>query len=224
SGLARGIDAAAHAGALATGTVAAIAGGIDQAFPPENRRLYEEIRQRGALVSERRMGLIARAKDFPRRNRLVSGLALGVVVVEAELGSGSLITARFALEQGREVFAVPGSPLDPRARGANDLIRQGACLTESAEDVVRALEGMGQVLAPSPPRYDLGAAAESEADARLSALVGSLLSPTPIPIDEIARAAEAPVAAVLAALVELAIAGRAELLPGGLVASGADSA
>ena len=139
SGLARGIDASAHAGALETGTAAVLAGGVDVAYPRENARLYEEIAARGALISEAAPGTVPQARHFPRRNRLISGMSRGVVVVEASPRSGSLITARMALEQGREVFAVPGSPLDPRARGTNGLIRQGAILTESAEDVLSAL-------------------------------------------------------------------------------------
>ena len=129
SGLARGIDGAAHDGALATGTVAVVAGGIDQVYPEENRALHEQIAERGVIVAEMPVGTEPQARHFPRRNRIISGCALGVLVVEAALRSGSLITARFALEQGRDVFAVPGSPLDPRCRGTNDLIRNGAILT-----------------------------------------------------------------------------------------------
>ena len=137
SGMARGIDAAAHEGALPFGTVAVLAGGADDIYPPEHRGLHAEIARLGCVVSERPIGHNARAADFPRRNRIISGLALGVVVVEAELKSGSLITARLANEQGREVFAVPGSPMDPRSRGTNDLLRQGATLVEEAADVIR---------------------------------------------------------------------------------------
>src|SRR5262249_50302589 len=139
SGLARGIDSAAHKAALATGTVAAIAGGVDIVYPPENQQLYEDIKEKGALVSEMPFGVAPLPRHFPRRNRIISGLARGVVVVEAAERSGSLITANYALEQGREVFAVPGSPLDPRAKGCNRLIREGAMLTESAEDVLTVL-------------------------------------------------------------------------------------
>ena len=139
SGLARGIDAAAHEGALDSGTVAVVAGGLDIIYPPENETLYRAIAERGVIISEMRLGEAPQARHFPRRNRLISGLARGVVVVEAAERSGSLITANYALEQGREIFAVPGSPLDPRARGANRLIREGATLTESAEDVLAQL-------------------------------------------------------------------------------------
>jgi DNA processing protein len=142
SGLARGIDAAAHEGSLPTGTVAVLGGGVDDIYPPEHANLYARIAEAGCVVSESEPGRTAVARDFPRRNRIISGLSRAVVVVEAELRSGSLITARLAAEQGREVLAVPGSPLDPRAKGTNDLIRQGAALCEGAEDVLRALEGL----------------------------------------------------------------------------------
>ena len=139
SGLARGIDAEAHRGGLATGTVGVLAGGVDVCYPRENAELYAAVREQGALVSEAPPGMAPQARHFPKRNRVISGLSRGVLVVEANLRSGSLITARMALEQGREVFSVPGSPLDPRARGCNDLIRQGAALTETAADVLAVL-------------------------------------------------------------------------------------
>ena len=151
SGLARGIDAAAHLGALDTGTVAVVAGGVDIVYPEENRGLHEALRRQGAIVAELPLGSEPQARHFPRRNRIISGMALGVLVVEAAARSGSLITARYALEQGREVFAVPGSPLDPRCRGANDLLRRGATLTETAEDVLdpaRPVGGGGSTAAP----------------------------------------------------------------------------
>ncbi|MBB3809820.1 DNA processing protein [Pseudochelatococcus contaminans] len=155
SGLARGIDTRAHAASLATGTIAVLAGGHDRIYPPENEPLLMQIVRQGAAVCEMPMGWTARGRDFPRRNRVVSGLALGTVVVEAALKSGSLITARFAMEQGREVFAVPGSPLDPRAQGPNDLIRQGATLCGTVDDVVSALA----------PLIDAGPAQKSLFDA-----------------------------------------------------------
>lgn len=151
SGLARGIDTSAHSASLATGTVAVLAGGHDRLYPAENAPLLEEIAARGIVVSEMPMGWEPRGRDFPRRNRIVSGLSLGVVVVEAARRSGSLITARFALEQGREVFAVPGSPLDLRAEGTNDLIRDGATLCTSAEDVVRGLAPLVSRPPSAPP-------------------------------------------------------------------------
>jgi len=137
SGLARGVDTAAHTGALHTGkTVAAIAGGLDMPYPPENAALQARIAAQGAVIAEAPLGTAPQSRHFPRRNRVIAGLSLGVVVVEAAPRSGSLITARLAQEAGRDLFAVPGSPLDPRCRGSNDLIRQGATLTESAADVV----------------------------------------------------------------------------------------
>ncbi|HEY2481170.1 MAG TPA: DNA-processing protein DprA [Caulobacteraceae bacterium] len=216
SGLARGIDAAAHEGALETGTVAVLAGGIDDIYPPENAALADAIRAKGCLVSERPVGLAAKAADFPRRNRLISGLSLGVIVVEAERRSGSLITARLAGEQGREVFAVPGSPMDPRARGANELLRQGACLVEEADDVTRVLDSLPGVSESEPPHsipIDDANAGPTEPFAQE---LESLLSSTPVRLDDLARDAGVPSSLVASALVELCIAGRAELLPGGL--------
>ena len=215
SGMARGIDGAAHEGALKTGTVAVLAGGIDDVYPPEHAGLYERLSQHGCLVSEMPIGRRAQAKDFPRRNRLISGLSEGVVVVEAELRSGSLITARLANEQGREVFAVPGSPLDPRSRGTNDLIRQGAVLCEGIDDVLRELRGSLPRRRPVTPT-PLPEIPNEEIDA-LREKIADLLSPTAISRDELARITGAPAAAVAGALVELSIAGRAELTPGGLV-------
>jgi len=218
SGMARGIDAAAHEGALPTGTIAVLGGGPDDIYPQEHADLHARIAAGGAVVSECPPGYRAQARDFPRRNRIISGLSLAVVVVEAELRSGSLITARLAAEQGREVLAVPGSPLDPRAKGTNDLIRQGAALCEGIEDVLRALEGAG-LGERDPPGYGQAPASETEIEA-IRERVAELLSPTPVSRDELVRLADAPAAVVLAALTELALAGRAEFLPGGMVAQG----
>jgi DNA processing protein len=218
SGMARGIDTAAHRGSLKTGAVAVLAGGVDDIYPPENATLYDSLRVRGCVVSERPVGLKARAADFPRRNRLISGLALGVVVVEAELRSGSLITARLAGEQGREVFAVPGSPADPRSRGANDLIRQGAVLVEDANDILRVLDAQRDVRAPAAEAWTPGS--DESADDGLCERIAALLSPAPVSIDVLARLAQARVSGVLAALTELSVAGRAEMLPGGLAIGG----
>ncbi|MET0271752.1 MAG: DNA-processing protein DprA [Phenylobacterium sp.] len=214
SGMARGIDAAAHEGALPTGTVAVLGGGVDNIYPAEHAALYARLMEDGCVVSESEPGRTAVARDFPRRNRIISGLSRAVVVVEAELRSGSLITARLAAEQGREVLAVPGSPLDPRAKGTNDLIRQGAALCEGAEDVLRALEGLRSFREPQDERF-LGSFPDP--DDGLRERVAALLSPTPVSRDELVRATGAPAPAVFATLVELALAGRAELLPGGLV-------
>ncbi|MDP1641524.1 MAG: DNA-processing protein DprA [Phenylobacterium sp.] len=216
SGMARGIDGAAHEGALEQGTIAVLGGGVDDIYPPEHRDLYQRLVAEGCVVAEHPPGRQAQARDFPRRNRIIAGLSRAVVVVEAELRSGSLITARLAAEQGREVLAVPGSPLDPRARGTNDLIRQGAALCEGAGDVLRALETLGGLAEP-------GAGFQSapditESDHGLTEKVAALLSPTPVSRDELVRATGREPGAVAAALVELALAGRAELLPGGLAA------
>jgi DNA processing protein len=221
SGMARGIDTAAHTGALETGTAAVVAGGIDVVYPAENQALYDDIVARGVVLSESPPGMEPIARHFPRRNRLVSGLSLGVVVVEAAPRSGSLITARLALEQGREVFAVPGSPLDPRARGANNLIRQGATLTESAEDIlsviseqmIRSLEDpSGGSFDPPPGRPPPA----SELDGARKNII-ELLSPSPAPVDELIRECQVSAALVAVVLLELELAGRIERHPGGRV-------
>jgi DNA processing protein len=210
SGLARGIDTSAHEGSLASGTCAVIAGGIDVIYPPENAGLYERIRAQGTIVSEMPLGQTPQARHFPRRNRLISGMSRGVIVVEAAEGSGSLITANYALEQNREIFAVPGSPLDPRAKGTNRLIRDGATLIETAEDVIAVLQPMlgGGFREPdtgSTPSD--GAALETEAD-RIRKLVEEALGPAPVDVDELIRLCKAPAAAVLTVLMELELAGR----------------
>jgi len=218
SGLARGIDGAAHEGALETGTVAVLGGGVGDLYPPEHADLHGRIAARGAIVSESPPDHRAQARDFPRRNRLISGLSRAVVVVEAELKSGSLITARLAAEQGREVLAVPGSPLDPRARGTNDLLRQGAAVCEGVEDVLRVLEGLGGLREPERRTWRGPVAAEP--DAALQDRLADLLSPTPVSPDDLVRAAGAPAPAVFAALVELSLAGRAIFGLDGMVSKG----
>jgi DNA processing protein len=229
SGMARGIDAAAHVGALETGTVAVVAGGLDVVYPPENEALYGEILARGLLVSEMPPATVPQAGHFPRRNRLISGMSLGVLVVEAARRSGSLITARYALEQGREVLAVPGSPLDPRARGCNDLLRQGAVLVESAEDVVEALEGMIRPLEAPPKASDF--LAEVDAPPVASEVDGGrreieeLLGPVPVAVDELVRQCHLSPAVVNTVLLELELAGRVDRHPGNrfaLSAAGSD--
>ena len=186
SGLARGIDAVAHRAALTTGTIAVLAGGHDRIYPPEHTELAQALLANGCAISEMPLGWEPRAHDFPRRNRLISGLALGVVVVEAAKHSGSLITARFALEQGREVFAVPGSPLDPRAEGTNSLLKQGATPVTEAADVISVLEPiLGRPAAPvyQPPEPSgLANRADSE---EAAARVMALLGPTPVTIDDL---------------------------------------
>jgi DNA processing protein len=219
SGLARGIDTAAHRAALATGTVAVLAGGVDIVYPEENRELQASIAEGGTLVSEMSPGTSPQSRHFPRRNRLISGLSLAVVVVEAALRSGSLITARFALEQGRDVFAVPGSPLDPRAGGSNRLIKDGAPLVETAEDVIAALGTPpgGALREPDPTGYD-GAkpfvTVLRQIDDRARDSVLSALGPTPTPLDEIVRQSGVPVPIVRAILLELELAGRLHRDPG----------
>ncbi len=231
SGLARGIDAAAHLGALDTGTVAAVAGGVDIVYPEENRGLHEALRRQGAIVAELPLGSEPQARHFPRRNRIISGMALGVLVVEAAARSGSLITARYALEQGREVFAVPGSPLDPRCRGANDLLRRGATLTETAEDVLTQLGPLVQAAAPPRPltpslspleeRWSLGAprggAGEPAADEDALDMILERLGPTPVAVDELVRQCQLTASAVATLLLELELSGRVERHPGNLV-------
>ena len=164
SGLARGIDTRAHRAGLDLGSIAVLAGGLDKPYPPENLALFEELCEKGAIIAEMPFGWEPRGRDFPRRNRIISGLSYGTVIVEAARKSGSLITARFALEQNREVFAVPGSPLDPRAEGTNDLIRQGATLTSGAQDVLDVLLPMIEHGFPSHETFmSDGGAAEAEA-------------------------------------------------------------
>lgn len=220
SGLARGIDTAAHEKALATGTIAALAGGVDVVYPEENRKLYGSIAEAGCIVSDQYMGCEPRANLFPRRNRLISGLSLGVVVVEAARKSGSLITARMALEQGREVFAVPGSPLDPRAAGTNDLIRQGATLTASADDVIEHLRRPHNLFAEAdPPPFEAPFAQIDEGyleQARQKILEN--LSTSPVSVDELVRRCQLSLPHVLTVLLELELAGRLDRQPGHQVA------
>jgi DNA processing protein len=210
SGMARGIDTAAHDGALKSGTVAVLAGGVDDIYPPENAGLYGRIVSEGAIVSEMPVGQRPQAKHFPRRNRIIAGLARGVVVVEAAEGSGSLITANYALEQGREVFAVPGSPLDPRAKGTNRLLRDGATLTESAEDVLEVLRALPGRTESANGRFgwqEDGAGDDAVTD-RLRHQIEELLGPSGVEVDELIRQCAAPAAAVLSVLLDLELAGR----------------
>jgi DNA processing protein len=225
SGLARGIDAAAHRASVATRTVAVLAGGHDRIYPPEHAPLVEALIGNGAAVSEMPFSYGPRSHDFPRRNRLISGLSLGVIVVEAAQKSGSLITSRMALEQNREVFAVPGSPLDPRAAGTNALIKQGATMVTEAEDVLAVLR---PIIGPAsaPPRQAAGIGepggegegpwSESPPDAR--ARIVALLGPTPVPVDDVIRLSGASSTVVQATLLELELAGRLKRQQGGRVA------
>ena len=215
SGLARGIDSAAHDGSIGTGTVGVIAGGIDVVYPPENEARQEAIAERGLLVAEQPPGTEPRARHFPYRNRIIAGLAQGTVVVEAAPKSGSLITARYAAEFGRDVMAVPGSPLDPRAQGCNQLIREGAVLVQNAADVLETVRPYApRTLAEPRSGYEPGQADASEGDRRA---VLDLLSPTPVPVDEIIRQSGLAPAAVQMVLLELELGGQLERHAGGKV-------
>jgi DNA processing protein len=224
SGLARGIDAAAHRASLDTGTVAVLAGGHDRIYPAEHVTLLDAVLHAGGAVSEMPLGWDPRARDFPRRNRLISGLAVGVVIVEAAKRSGSLITARFALEQGREVFAVPGSPLDPRAEGTNGLLKQGATLVTETADVIAAIEPiLGQQIGqPTVPPSDKPVLreephGEGEPDAQARSDIIRLLGPTPVALDDLVRLSGASPAIVRKVLLELELAARVQRHGGGLV-------
>lgn len=220
SGLARGIDGAAHAAALDTGTVAVVAGGIDKIYPPEHADLHDQIANRGCLVSEMPPGFQPRAKDFPRRNRIISGMSYGVVIVEAARRSGTLITARLANEQGREVFVVPGHPLDPRAEGTNRLIKAGATVVTSADDVLDVVRPMlpGPLAVPIPSETTatdttIKPVAPPVLDATSDAqrqLVEDALGPAPLHIDEVLRATGLSAQSLQIALLELSLAGRLE--------------
>ena len=217
SGLARGIDQAAHRASIASGTVAVLAGGHDRIYPPEHEDLLAAITDaNGAAISEMPPGHEPRARDFPRRNRLISGASLGVVVVEAAQRSGSLITARLANEQGREVFAVPGSPLDPRAAGTNDLIKQGATLVTNASDVIQMVTPIMERPLVSPLEEPDGDPFAGDPEDSERARIVSLLGPTPISIDDLIRLAGTSAAVARTALLELELAGRLER-HGGLV-------
>ena len=237
SGMARGVDSAAHEASLSTGTVAVLAGGLDHPYPPENADLARQIAGSGAVVTEAPFGTVATASHFPRRNRLISGLAQGVVLIEAAARSGSLITARFALEQGREAMACPGAPEDPRSAGCNALIREGAALIRHAGDVEEALAAPRtlhlrepgrefefdlELFEDEPPPDDFDALGEFDADDGrdrvLPERIVELLGPSAVDVDELARHCRATTAELSLALLELELAGRIELRPGGAVA------
>jgi DNA processing protein len=219
SGLARGIDAAAHRATLRSGSIAVLAGGQDRIYPDEHVGLLEAVLADGAAISEMPLGWEPRARDFPRRNRIISGLSLGVVVIEAAKRSGSLITARFALEQGREVFAVPGSPIDPRTEGTNDLLKQGATFVTQASDVLAAVEPiLGRLPEPVVREADEAELTTGgEADPGMRERLIELLGPTPVGIDDLVRLANSTPAIVRTILLELEFAGRIERHSGGLV-------
>jgi DNA processing protein len=219
SGLARGVDSAAHDGALDTGTIAVVAGGIDIVYPPENEQRQRAIAERGLLIAEQPPGVEPRARHFPYRNRIIAGLTHGTIVVEAAPKSGSLITARLAAEFGREVMAVPGSPLDPRAQGCNHLIREGATLVQTAEDVLEAISP-ARIRPFRQRELDYAAPGPSgEADEAARRAVAALLGPTAVPVDELVRQSALPPATVQTVLLELELAGRLERHAGGKVSA-----
>ncbi|WP_426123090.1 DNA-processing protein DprA [Pararhizobium sp. PWRC1-1] len=222
SGLARGIDTAAHRASLETGTIAALAGGLDQPYPPENIGLLDEIIEgNGLAISEMPFGWEPRARDFPRRNRLIAGVSLGLAVVEAASRSGSLITARYAADFGRLVFAVPGSPLDPRCHGTNGLLKDGAIVTTEAQDILQALAPLSRIDLFTPPQaeepgeHDVGPMAPPSENDRIR--ITDALGPTPVEIDDIIRHTGLSASAVYLVLLELDLAGRLHRHPGGLV-------
>ena len=222
SGLARGIDAAAHSGAMETGTAGVLGGGVDHIYPRQNAELFRDMAERGALISESPLGYKATARDFPRRNRIISGLCKGVVVIEAAERSGTLITARYAMEQNREVMAAPGSPLDPRTKGCNRLIQNGAALIESTDDIIDVLEHTAalRVMEPSDdynqPEFDWQGA-QKDIDLAKQVILG-LLSPTPATRDEIIRLSGFPVPIAQAALLEMELSGDVHVEPDGRAA------
>lgn len=214
SGLARGIDSAAHDGALDSGTIAVIAGGIDVFYPPENEDRQRSIWNRGLVLAEMPPGTEPRARHFPYRNRIIAGISAGTVVVEAAPRSGSLITARLAAEAGREVMAVPGSPLDPRAQGCNQLIRDGATLIQNAADVAEAIRLPASSVRAEATSYEH---AETVNGDDALGVVEQLLGPSPVPVDEVIRLSGASSGAVQMALLELDLAGRLDRHAGGKV-------
>ncbi|MEO5494085.1 MAG: DNA-processing protein DprA [Sphingomonas sp.] len=216
SGLARGLDTAAHAGSLATGTIGVIASGIDISFPPENRALQEQVATEGLLIAEQPPGMEPLARNFPHRNRIIAGLAVGTVVVEAAPKSGSLITARLANEAGRDVMAVPGSPLDPRAQGCNQLIRDGATLVQSAADILESIRPIDARMVRSPAS-DFDAMPPADPGDTERGAVAALLGPVPVAIDELIRQSGLPPAIVATVFLELELAGRLERHAGGRV-------
>ena len=220
SGLARGIDTAVHQGAVATATAGVIASGIDIAFPPENAELQEQVAQKGVLIAEQPPGREPLARHFPFRNRIIAGMALGTVVVEAAPKSGSLITARLANEAGREVMAVPGSPLDPRAQGCNSLIREGATLIQNAADVLEAIRPLAEGVAAPRDSWRGGLSVDIEPDDPARAEIAQLLGHTPVAVDELVRQSGSHPAVVATVLLELELAGRLVRHAGGRVSGG----
>ncbi len=223
SGLARGIDTAAHEGSLKTGTIAVVAGGIDVVYPRENQKLYEEIIDHGLILAESPLGMQPIARHFPKRNRIVSGLSAGIIVMEATIKSGSLITARIAAEQGRDVYAVPGYPLDPRAQGPNKLIQDGAILVQNSRDILDKLINfsggnslndnnfVGQNELHAPALYD------EKQNEEVTQSILQNISQLPVGIDELARSCHVSIPVLQMAMLELELAGRINRLPGNRV-------
>ena len=222
SGLARGIDTSVHVGSLSSGTIAVLAGGIDHIYPYENTDLYYKIAEQGLIIAESPFGTIPQASFFPRRNRIISGLSLGVIIIEAAKQSGSLVTARFALEQGREVFAVPGSPMDPRSYGTNKLIREGATLIQNSDDVLSSVESFIKIQPPLQGQKENPYSQEisllnNKNDEQTHHILLNLLSSSPIGVDQIIRECHFSMSEVMLALLELELAGRIQRYPGGQV-------
>ncbi|RVT40811.1 DNA-processing protein DprA [Sphingobium algorifonticola] len=217
SGLARGIDTAAHQGAIDGGTIGVIASGIDIAYPPENAALQDDVAQRGLLLAEQPPGTQPLARHFPSRNRIIAGLSVGTVVVEAAPKSGSLITARLAAEAGRDVMAVPGSPLDPRAQGCNQLIRDGATLVQSAADILEAIGPIDALRFREPPALFTPSPSQGDASDADRRTIGALLGPVPVPVDELIRQSGLSAPLVQIVLLELELAGRVERHAGGRI-------
>ena len=224
SGLARGIDTSAHKGALQTGTIAVVAGGIDVVYPRENTDLYHEIRDHGLVIAESPLSMEPIARHFPKRNRIVSGLSAGTIVIEASFKSGSLITARLAAEQGRDVYAVPGYPQDPRAQGPNKLIKDGAILIQNAQDVLNNLENFtggkamqDSAFSHSPAPCVIPANDEAKSVEESKNLILENLSQMPVTVDELIRACHLSIGAAQFALLELELAGRIQRLHGNRV-------
>jgi DNA processing protein len=219
SGLARGIDTAAHQGSVGVATAGVIASGIDIAFPPENADLQERVANEGILIAEQPPGREPLARHFPSRNRIIAGMAIGTVVIEAAPKSGSLITARLANEAGREVMAVPGSPLDPRAQGCNSLIREGATLVQTAEDVLEAIRPLSAGVMQERTRWT-APPVDADADDGARTILTDLLGHTPVGIDELVRQSGMHPAVVATVLLELELAGRLSRHAGGRVSLG----
>lgn len=217
SGLARGIDTAAHKGSLATGTIAILAGGLDQIYPAENEDLYYQIKEEGALLAEYPMGTIPQPGLFPRRNRIISGISKGVLVVEAAMKSGSLLTAHYALEQGRDIFAVPGTPLDPRSRGSNQLIKEGAYLVEGVDDIEKELGDKGFSFPLSIVETASQDIKPVDNSSQITELIRENLSFSPITVDELIRECHLSHSEISVALLELEIAGQIIKHPGNMI-------